>query len=304
MKPQKIAFAASLCAVLLLTCAVPVWSQQLEPRAYSPAPVGTHILGIFYLYSSGGAVLDPSLPIQNIHARIETVAPYYGQTFGLFGRQASLTLVTPVARASVQGDVMETQRSVERTGLGDPALRFAMNLMGGPALTPKEFFQHKPATTLGTSLTVVAPLGQYDQTKLINLGTNRWAFKPELGFSQPVEEWTFEVYAGLWLSTANDDFFGGQVRRQEPLASYQGHVSYNFTPRAWAAVDFTYYSGGSTTVNGEKNNDRQDNTRTGLTFAFPFANNQSLKLSWTRGVSTRIGSNFDTLGVAWQWVWF
>jgi len=179
-----------------------------------------------------------------------------------------------------------------------------VNLIGGPALRPLEFVRHKPETTLGTSLTVIAPFGQYDPSKLINLGANRWAFKPELGLSQPVGNWAFEFYAGVWLFTANDNFFGGQVRRQDPLAAFQTHIVYEFTPHTWAAFDYTYYVGGSTTVNGQRNNDRQDNTRTGLTFSFPIALHQSLKLAWTSGVTTRVGTSFDTLGVFWQYVWF
>jgi hypothetical protein len=179
-----------------------------------------------------------------------------------------------------------------------------VNLLGGPALTPREFVRHKPETTLGASLTVIAPFGQYDPAKLINLGTNRWACKPELGLSHPAGDWTFELYAGVWLFEANDNFFGGQVKRQDPLASYQTHIVYEMRPRLWAAVDFTYYAGGETTVNGKPQNDRQGNTRGGLTLSVPIKQDQSLKLSWTRGVSTRIGSSFDTFGIVWQLLWF
>jgi hypothetical protein len=113
-----------------------------------------------------------------------------------------------------------------------------------------------------------------------------------------------EFYAGVWLFTANDDFFGGQVKRQDPLASFQTHVVYTIRPRLWAAFDFTYYAGGETTVDGRRQNDRQGNTRAGLTVSLPVARSQSLKLSYTNGVSTRVGSAFQTIGVAWQWLWF
>jgi hypothetical protein len=279
-------------------------AQQLEPRAYSPSPVGANIFGVGYLYSSGGAALDPAAPIQNVQARINTVFPYYSRTFGFFGRQASLTATTPYVWGTVHGDVYDVGRSVDRSGLGDPALRFAVNLMGGPALRPLEFLHHKPETTLGASLVVIAPFGQYDPSKLINIGTNRWAFKPELGLSQPVGDWAFEFYAGVWLFTTNDNYYGGQERRQDPLASYQAHIIYNVRPRMWAAIDFTYYEGGSTTINGKPQNDRQGNTRGGLTLSVPMTLHQSLKVTWARGVSVRIGSELETIGVAWQWIWF
>ena len=279
-------------------------AQQLEPRAYSPAPIGLNFLGLGALYTTGGVVTDLASPVQNVQARVYTAAPYYGHTFVLFGRLASVTVITPFAEANVHGDVQDVGRSIDRSGLLDPQVRFAVNLLGGPALKPREFVRHKPETTLGASIIVNAPFGQYDPAKLINLGTNRWSCKPELGLSHPAGDWTFELYAGVWLFEANDNFFGGQVKRQDPLASYQTHIVYEMRPRLWAAVDFTYYVGGETTVNGKPQNDRQGNTRAGLTLSVPIKQDQSLKLSWTRGVSTRIGYSFDTFGIAWQLLWF
>ena len=288
----------------LLFGAAEAEAQQLEPRAYSAAPVGANFAGVAYFFSSGGVSLDPSIPITNVQSRIQTVAPFYGRTFGLFGRLANVGLTVPFANADMHGDVQEQARAIDRTGFGDPAFRFAVNLIGIPALTPKEFAARKPETTFGASIVVSAPLGQYDRAKLINLGTNRWAFRPELGLSQPLGNWDLEVYAGAWLFTANDDFYGGQVRRQDPLFTTQAHVVYSFRPHLWLALDYTYYVGGSTTLNGQQKNDRQANSRTGVTLAVPVTWQQSLKFTWARGVTTRIGDSYDTLGFAWQYLWF
>lgn len=293
-----------LALAMMLFVAGTAAAQQLEPRSYTPSPVGANILGMGYLYSSGDAALDPSSPVTNVFARVNGVVPYYTRTFGLLGRQASVTAATTYAWYTVHGDVYDVGRSVSRSGFADPLFRVAVNLMGGPALSPLEFRRHEPETSLGTSLTVIPPWGQYDPSKLINLGTNRWSFKPELGLSQPLGDWAIEFYAGVWLFTENDNYFGGQVRKQDPLASYQAHVVYTVRPRLWAAFDFTYYAGGTTTINGQRKNDRQDNTRAGITLSIPMTHSQSLKLTWARGVSTRIGSSFDTLGAAWQLLWF
>jgi hypothetical protein len=301
---HKVVIQTVCLATMALLLIGKAHAQQLEPRAYSPAPAGTNFFGLGFLYSSGDALLDPTLPIQNVSARIYNTVPYFGRTFDFFGRLANFTLTTPYAWGTVTGDVQETSMSVDRSGFADPLMRIAVNLIGLPALRPLEFLRHKPETTLGASLTVTAPLGQYDSTKLINLGTNRWAFKPEVGLSQPLGNWTLEFYAGVWLFTANDNFFGAHVRRQDPLLSLQAHVVYEFHPRLWAAFDYTYYEGGSTTVDGQHKDDRQDNSRAGVTLAMPVSLHQSLKLTWTRGVTTRIGSSFDTVGAAWQWVWF
>jgi Putative MetA-pathway of phenol degradation len=302
---KSVLASLALCVVItsLLIDTERVSAQQLEPRAYSPSPVGLNFFGVGFLYSYGGVVLDPSLPIENVHAKVYNALPYYGRTFGLFGRQASVTLTTPYAWATVHGDVQDTSRSADRSGLADPQFRFAANLIGGPALTPQEFSRHKLETSLGASLTVSAPFGQYHPSKLINLGTNRWALKPELGLSQPFGKWSFELYAGVWLFTTNDDFYGGQTKKQDPLATYQAHVVYSVYPRLWTALDFTYYAGGGSSVDGQRQGDRQANTRGGMTVSVPIWKTQSLKMTWARGVSTRIGSSFNTVGLAWQWLW-
>jgi hypothetical protein len=180
----------------------------------------------------------------------------------------------------------------------------AVNLIGGPALTPADFSKRKPRTTLGASLVVVAPVGEYDPQKLINIGSNRWAFKPEIGISTPIGPWFLEGYAGVWLFMDNDNFFGGQHREQDPLASFQAHVSYTFRPSLWVAFDATHYSGGRTTINGSQNDDRQANLRLGLTVSIPVAKGHSIKLNWSDGAVTRIGGDFTSVGIGWQYAWF
>lgn len=231
------------------------------------------------------------------------MSPYYDRTFGLFGRLASAIVATPYAWARVQGDVQDVGHSVNRSGLLDAQLRLGVNLLGCPALTPQEFAKRKPGTTLGASAAINVPVGQYDGSKLINLGTNRWSVKPELGLSQPFGDWIVELYAGVSLFQTNRDFYGGQVREQEPLASYQTHIVRTFQRGAWIAADMTYYIGGETSVGGASKNDRQDNTRAGLTLSVPYRKSQSLKLAWANGVSTRVGSSFQTIGLGWQLRW-
>jgi hypothetical protein len=307
--PQAWSASAALrrdasAVVLALTVAAVARAQQLEPRAYSPAPVGTNYFGLALHNSRGGVVTDAALPLDNVEADIYMTTPYYGRTFSLAGRSASVGIAAPYAWGTVSGDVFEEFLEVRRSGFGDPQLRFAVNFIGGPAMTPAEFRTRTRRTTLGFSLTTMVPVGEYDGSKLINLGTNRWAAKPELGLSFPAGSWDLELYGGVWLFADNGDFFGGQHREQEPLGTAQTHVVRTFRPGLWLAADFTYYWGGQTTVNGVRGDDRQDNTRAGLTLAVPVVGRQVVKLTWARGVSTRIGSSFQTFGVAYQWLWF
>lgn len=295
----------TLAAMLLMLAAGRLApAQELEPRAYSPSPVGTNFVVASYQYTSGDVVFDPSLPFKNIEAEVNSAVLAYGRTVGWLGRSTSLGIVVPYAWGTVSGDVAEEFRSIERAGLADVRARLAINLLGGPALTPREFVQRRPATLLGASVNVVAPTGEYDPTKLINISAHRWAFKTEVGLSQPLDRFTLEAYAGMWWFTDNDDYYGGVRREQAPLASFQAHVAYTFRPRLWLAADATYYGGGNVTVDGDEKDDEQRNSRGGVTLSVPVARHSSLKLSWATGFVARAGGDFATWGLAWQTVWF
>ena len=147
------------------------------------------------------------------------------------------------------------------------------------------------------------PWGQYDGSQLVNIGTNRWSFKPEIGVSKAVGPWTLEVQAAATFFTDNDDFFGGNTRSQDPLYSLQGHVIYGFRSGNWVSVDATWFAGGRSTIDGALSNDLQQNWRVGATLAIPVDRLNSIKLSASSGVSARTGNDFDAIGVAWQHRW-
>ena len=183
-------------------------------------------------------------------------------------------------------------------------MRFAVNLLGGPALTPAEFLQRQPTTTVGTSLTIVAPTGQYDPQHLINISSNRLAFKPEIGVSQPLGNWFAEAYTGVWVFADNDDFFRGHVRSQAPLWAFQSHAGYNVRPDLWLAADATYYTGGETSIDGAAKHNTLATSRYGLTLSVPIGAGFSAKLAWSTWLSARNGGKFQTIGVAVQFRWF
>lgn len=295
--------AVSALAGLLASSAA--CAQELEPRAYSPAPIGTNFVVLGYSYQSGEVLFDPSLPFTDVRAFINGANVGYGRSFDLFGRFASISVAVPYAWASVEGNVGETHGEITRSGLGDLRVRFVVNLLGGPALTPPEFVKHMPETTLGVSLTVSAPTGQYSAEKLINLGTNRWAIKPEVGLSHPAGPWTLEASAGAWLFTDNTAVYPGSVvRSQDPLYTFQAHVGYTFRPGLWLAGDATFYAGGQTYADGVANDTRQSNSRAGVTLSIPLGRAHALKLAAATGVSARVGSRFDTYAIGYQFRWF
>ena len=295
-----------MLALLMFSSASFAFGQQLEPRAYSPSPVGTSFLGTGFSRSTGGVTFDPTIPVADVHAKLNACFIGVGRTFGLFGRQSLITAVLPYVWGDVSGNVAEQRRSIMRSGLADINFRFAINIVGSPALNPREFAAVKHDNfILAASLSVSPPTGQYDPAKLINLGTNRWAFRPEIGFSRPIKKMNVDLYAAASFFTANNNFFPGQsVRTQDAIGSLQAHLSYTIRRSLWISFDSTWYGGGATHVNNGLASSRQSSSRIGGTVSFPIGKVQSIKISYSSGVTARIGSAFDTLAVSWQVIRF
>ncbi len=297
------AFWVLLAAVCLLASGDLARAQDLEPKAYSASPVGAAFLVLGYAHSRGGVLTDPTLPLEDVNAKVNGVPFAAGYTFGLFGKLALVTGALPVGWADVSGRILEESRSVTRKGLTDARLKLSVNLAGNPAMGARAFSKAPRKTIVGTSLTVVAPTGQYDGTKLINLGSNRWAFKPEVGVSVPAGRWDFDAYLGVWLFARNDNFFpGGVERSQSRVVALQGHGSYTIRPRLWVAVDATWYQGGSTTAGTGTPSPEMNNSRLGATLSLPVGQHQSFKVAYSSGISVRTGSNFRTISIGWQWL--
>lgn len=312
---QRKSGLASICkkTTAILACALfvrvaPATAQELEPRAYSPSPTGANFFVVGFARSSGEVVFDPSISVTDAHAHINSSVLGFGRTFGLFGRQALATAALPYAFGDIEGKVgpQLQQERVTRSGLADFRVKFSLNLRGSPALPPREFAKANHRTMLvATSVLVQAPTGQYDPVKLINLGTNRWAFRPELGVSYPWKKFYFDFYAGAWFFTENDRFFPrDSVKQQDPLTGLQAHISYTVRPRLWFALDSTWYFGGDASVNRQPPTGRQNNSRLGVTCSLPLVKNQSLKIAYSDGVTARVGSKFNSVGITWQFLWF
>ncbi len=277
--------------------------QELEPRVYLASPIGTNVVVVAAARSSGDVISDPTSPIENARARVGALVFGYYRTFDLFGRSASLGGTFPFLRGSAAGLLEGIERRVDRLGQGDAAARLTVNLFGFPAVDTATFAKQGRRVGLGTSLIVILPAGQYDSTKLVNLGSNRLSFKPELGITVPVgQRWHVDSYVGIWLFGENTNYLGG-MREQAPLVTTQMHLSYDLSRRAWAALDGTFYSGGRTKVNGVENPERQSSTRLGATLSLPLARRQSLRVAVSKGAWVRVGSDFTTFSTAWTYAW-
>jgi hypothetical protein len=299
--------SALVCLAAGALFAPVVAAQELEPRAYSASPVGANFIGLTYAYSSGAILFDPTVPITDARAHVDGLTLGYGRTFGI-GRFQALALVgLPYAWGSFSGQVVQRDSSTSRIGPGDLHAKLSVNLIGPGALTPAEFAR-APAHRLvaGASIAVSAPNGQYEPNRLINIGTNRWAFKPEVGIAYNWrQKWFAECYSGVTFFTANSGFYPGQtLREQDPLVSLQAHLSYTLAKRSWAALESTWYGGGATRSNGGPWSTRQESTRLGALLAVGLTPRQSIKLGYSYGAAVRVGQNFGSASAAYQLLWF
>ena len=274
VKPEKKGrFKPSLVVVMGAVALVlnfqPVFAEELEPKAYSAAPIGTNFLVFGYSNSVGTVGVDASLPISDIHAYVEAGTIGFSHTFDLGGHMASWAVVAPYAHIDATGQVYEASRHVSRSGLANLRARVAMNLLGCPALRPAAFAQRKPTTVLGASLTVLSPVGTYNPAYLVNTSTNRWSFKPEIGVEEPLARWFLDASAGYWFFTTNTNYLGGHALTQTPLSDLQLHGGYSFGQGAWVALDANYYAGGATSLDNAPALNRLGNSRYGLTSAIP-----------------------------------
>ncbi len=192
---------------------------------------------------------------------------------------------------------------ITRSGLADPRVRFAVNLIGAPALEASDFVNYRQDTIVGASVQVIVPVGQYDDTKRINLGSNRWAFRPEIGLSQAWGPWRMDVHGSVWLSTDNTRYLETSTLSQDPLTAVQLHLTRRFSSGVWISGGGTFFRGGHTRVDGQFRNDLQSNSRLGIAVAVPMGPH-SIRVFYTTGLTTRIGGDFETVVVAYQLNWF
>jgi hypothetical protein len=289
------------CSALAATSAAS--AQELDARHFSPAPLGTTFVIAGVGESEGAIVFDPSLDIENVHADLDIVTTGFGRVFAWGERQARVIVVLPHAEGTTAADVGAVPQEAELSGFVDPRIKLTVGLRGAPALSPADFAHAPRGMLVSAGVTLVAPWGDYEPARLVNLGYNRWALKPEIGVLRPFGRWTVEGTFGAWIYSRNSEHYPGTAhKRQKPLLSAQAHVSYTWPSRVWLALDATSFAGGDTRVDGVANPDYQENSRIGVTLSLPFGARHSLKLTYSKGATTRRGNDFDSFMLTWQHV--
>ena len=269
-------------------------AQEFEPRTYAVTPPGLNFVALAYGFANGAVFMDPSLPVDDIDADIHLVVARYIRTLELFGLPSKLKVALPLSDGHWEGFLESEFRTRDAAGIGDARLILETQFAGTD--TPTE-------TVWGARLQVILPTGQYDNTRAINLGANRWSAIPEIGFSFPTGKWNIEGALGAWIFGGNDDFYGGSRLEQDPLVVAKFHAIRTIRPGFWWALAAGYGYGGQTTVDGVRRDTIQRNWRLAFVMAYPIRPNQGIFLSVGSGGNFGAGTDFDTISVGYPYAW-
>jgi hypothetical protein len=279
-------------------------AQDLEPRAYANLPKGANAIVGSYGYMKGDVVSEPTLPIKDFVISSNNLGVGYLHTFGFMDKLARVQVVIPYVIMDGKAIVSGEKITGNRTGFGDMRVRLGINLLGSPALARKDFAQYQQKTIFGVSLVTSVPTGLYYDDKRINIGANRWGFKPEVGISKRFKHIYAEFYSGVWFYTNNDEFLGDKDLQQEPVLSFQGHASYYFKNQMWVGININWFNGGKTVVDDLPAGSPINSSRIGVTWSVPLSRSQSVKLQLNTGTFNDIGLNYDSATFSYQYVFF
>jgi hypothetical protein len=292
-----------LSVIFCLGAATPALGQSLDPRSYVNTPVGMNFLIATYSYQAGSVLFDPSVPITNASMTIHGPLAGFARALDIGGFSGKTSAAMGWQCLDGTGDVGTVSRSRNVCGFTDPYVQLSINFLGAPALTMRQMPSYHQKWLVGASLRATAPLGQYDADKLINIGTHRWSFMPQIGVSRAAGRLTLEFLGSVTLYTTNGDFLSGQTLDVFPLYAGQINIIYTFRSGIWGGLGGTLYGGGAATIDGGTPSERQENSRAGATLVFPIGRQNSLKVTGILGTSARTGTDFDTVLLSWQYRW-
>ena len=275
---------ALLILVLVLCWANISFAQDLEPRRWSQMPSGLNFAGIGYGYIDGDIFFDPLLLVEEATFEMHRVGLFYVRSMSVLGKSARLDFTLPYVAGRWEGTLDNEFVHFRRRGPGDARARFSMLLYGGPAMTPEEFANHaKSNTVVGAAVALSMPTGEYTNEHLINLGTNNWIIRPQLGVTHSRGKWTGELTGSVFIYTDNNNFWQGTELETDPLFALQVHLIYTFRPGLWASFSTGYGWGGEATVNGDAKNNPSGNWLSALSFGFPIDRRQGINITLLRG---------------------
>lgn len=259
-----------LGAAFLTLAASPAWAIDDGPRAYFPLPTGTTNFNLMGIFLDTNSSIDSSTAIPGFEGHLDIGVAQFTHLLNVAGRSAAVFAVVPFGevrgKAVVPGPLGKPQTvSSSSSGLGDVSFGTVIGLVNSPALTREQFAKQPTGFSAGGMFWVTAPTGEYSGDKLLNLGTNRWAFRvgAPLGWTfggsyLSPKLTTIELTPSIIFYTDNESPFRADKRSQDALFQMEGHVTHNFNRALWGSFDLLTGTGGETRTDGV--NDGNDKT--------------------------------------------
>lgn len=279
-------------------------AQFGDPRNYQNSPVGVNQVEFNYAYARANASLDPAIVIAGAKLDLNQGTISYYRYFGLFGHMAWISPSVPLA--GLEGSVPSANLSGSVAGAGDSSYEFAVLLKGGPALSVAEFEKYKQTTTIAASLTVTAPTGLYNANKILNLGSDRWSFKPEFALTHPFgpqQAWVVDAYANCYFYTDNTSYRGAQILSQDPLPGFEGHLSRSFGQSIVGSLDMRYSFRGDTFINSVDQNSSQRNFALGSEAIVSLNDRNTLVFIFAKALVHQNGPSTTGFAVRYEYAW-
>ena len=289
--------------ILILLVHTSLDAQELEPRALTNVPVGTNFAVMGYGYANGNILFDPALPLEDVNATTHVLVGAWVRSYNFFGLGAKSSVVLPFATGNWTGIYQGDDAYVSRTGIADLKLGFSFNFVGSPAVNKSQFSSYEQKTIAGFSFQMAAPTGQYFEDRFINLGSNRWAFRPQLDVSHKLGTWYLEYALNIWLYTTNSAFWDGNTLKQNPIGTIKMNLIKSFNRGIWAAVGAGYAFGGRAYVNDMQRDATISTMRFGAIVSVPLHPQHSLKLAVILARRFAEGADFNSVSLAYQFLW-
>jgi hypothetical protein len=299
---RRLVFA--LCVMAFFHCPPAALAQFTDAHSYDNTPAGVNQVEFGYTFVRANASIDPSLIIAGAKLDLNQGTIGYTRYLGLFHRLAWVEATVPAAGLS--GSVTGTNINRSISGLGDSGCALSMLVKGGPALTVPQFKDYRPTTVVGVSLAITAPTGAYDPNRILNLGSDRWSFKPEIALSQPFGpdgKWQLDMYGNVYFFTDNTTYRGKEILRQQPLPGLEGHISYSFNDRLWASFDARYSFRGTTFVEGVDQGNPQRNVVLGSEMSVSINARNSLLIEFAKAAVHHNGPAISGVSVKYDYMW-
>jgi hypothetical protein len=274
-------------------------------RDWQNTPTDLNMVFGYYNRLDTNTPIDTSLPITGLSLNADLYLFRYARSFGIDGRNSAIQLIQPYADISASFDNAQFFSGTKHNGgMGDTQVVFAHNFFGGPALTAAEFANWTPETFLTGAFWLTMPTGDYDKDRIINIGSNRWVFKPEIGFGTPIGPTWLEINTYVSLFGDNKDYHGNSKLEQKPLYAIEGHYSYTINRALWVSLDATYNRGGESKIDGDWQDNKQENGLLGASLGFMLSPQFGGLVAYSDTVSERTGSpDVNTWTFRLQYVW-